>query len=145
MPHTDELKRRADEGGDGLVSISGEVRRELLRSDHRGRRYLRFSVVGPAGSTRCYWFLGADARTEHPKHGHRYLVRGQPRPLGDGQVLVVRAFVEVERNVRSITSALPVWCASRCLIGRARYGTGECRARGARSACPWRWRLNRLS
>lgn len=145
MPHTDERTRRTHEDVENLVSVAGEVRRELLRSDHLGRRFLRFSVVGPAGSTRCYWFLGADARTERLKRGHRYLVRGQQRPLGDGQVLVVREFVEVERNVRSITSALPACGASRHLAGRARYGTGEYRARGARPACPWRWRLGRRS
>lgn len=145
MPHTDEVTSRTHDDGDNLVSIAGEVRRELLRSDHRGRRYLRFSVIGPAGSTRCYWFLGADARTEHLKHGHRYLVRGQPRRLGDGQVLVVRAFVEVERNVRSVTSALPVCCASRYFVGRACPAAGAYRARGARPACPRRWRLGRRS
>lgn len=82
MPYTDEVTGRTRDDGDTLVSIAGEVRRELLRSDQRGRRCLRFSVVGAAGSTRCYWFLGAEARTERLKHGHRYLVRGEPRQLG---------------------------------------------------------------
>ena len=89
------LSTRSSDEAETLVVI-GEVKRELLRTDHYGRRYLRFRVVHAAGSTCCYWFIGAGARLQGLRHGNRYRVQGETRWTGDREVLVVNAFQPVE-------------------------------------------------
>jgi len=76
--------------------VMGEVKRELMRTDPHGRRYLRFSVVHSAGSTRCYWFIGAGSRVDSLKHGDRYRVQGETHLTGDREVLVVQAFQAIQ-------------------------------------------------
>lgn len=92
MPRTTKTpSARISDEVETLV-VMGEVKRELMRTDRYGRRYLRFSVVHSAGSTRCYWFLGAGSRVDSLRHGNRYRVQGETHWTGDREVLVVRAF-----------------------------------------------------
>jgi len=52
-----------------MVSVTGEIRREVLRTDRYGRRYLRFSVAGEGASIRCYWFLGTHSLLDRLRQG----------------------------------------------------------------------------
>lgn len=76
------------------VGVTGEIRREVLRTDRYGRRYLRFSVRHEGRATRCDWFLGTRCQLDRLRHGAHCFVRGEPHWLDGEQVLVVRSFGE---------------------------------------------------
>ncbi len=133
-----ESLSRRDAASDARATVGGEVRRELLRSERHGRRYLRFSVVGPAGATRCYWFLSQSSRPDSLRHGGRYVVQGEPHWFGDERVLIVRSFWEMAARVRSVSSAQPPRPAANertkgCPAARA----GSARADALRAARRW--------
>jgi len=109
-----------------MVSVTGEIRREVLRADRYGRRYLRFSVMEEGSATLCYWFLGTGSQLDRLRHGEHCRVRGEPRWLGDERVLVVRWFVEVDSP--GAQRRVGKWCSDRSSLGR-RYV----------SPVMWRW------
>jgi RecG-like helicase len=111
-----ETRHLSAANAETMVSVTGEVRREVLRTDRYGRRYLRFSVAGEGASIRCYWFLGAGSQLDRLRHGERCRVRGEPRWLGDEQVLVVRSFGELDSP--DAQRFLGKRCSDRPALGR---------------------------